>query len=86
MTATTTNLQRIEIAEDIIRNELNMDSQSSFRVRHLLNESARIEFEEDVISKSSQLFPNLAEKISQLGFKSITFDKFKSGSVSKLIP
>lgn len=81
--ATSENLQRIEVAEDIIRETIHsLTVADNFRVRHLSNGGARVELDEEILSREIDLFPQIAEKLSGLGYSNIVFSKFKSGGAA----
>jgi pyridinium-3,5-biscarboxylic acid mononucleotide sulfurtransferase len=84
--ATSENLQRIEVAEDIVREAINnLTVADNFRVRHLSNGGARVELDEQVLLSEVDLFPQIAAKLSGLGYSNVVFSKFKSGSAVTIV-
>jgi pyridinium-3,5-biscarboxylic acid mononucleotide sulfurtransferase len=80
--ASSENLKRIESAEDIVRNTILPEVHNNFRVRHLIGDGARLELDEELMIKSEEMFPLLAEQIAELGYTNVVIKAFRSGSVS----
>lgn len=84
--ATRDHLQRIELAESLVRNFLNVDVTVNVRVRLLSDNCARIEIDGEWLEAASRMDLNMhllqADKQAWL-FKDVTARAFKSGSVSR---
>jgi uncharacterized protein (TIGR00268 family) len=84
--ANSSNLHRVENAEELVRGALCLEPHHNLRVRHLSGGKARIELDSDVLEHSIDLFSELGEKISELGYSAVEFGPFRSGSVSIPMP
>lgn len=87
--ATPSALKRIEDAEDIVRNVLSKEIKPhhNIRVRHLRREGdggvgARVELDESLLIVDSYSQVLISEQLSNLGFTTVSFGQFKSGSVA----
>ena len=82
--ATEDNLERIELAEMIVREHVMLLVEHNLRVRHMPNGSARIELDHGGLDGRAEVLPLVAEKVAALGFSGVTFQPFRSGSVAAL--
>jgi uncharacterized protein (TIGR00268 family) len=82
--ATEDNLERIELAELVVRELINPGVEHNLRVRHMPNGSARIELDRGVLEGRAEVLPVVAERVAGLGFSGVTFQPFRSGSVAAL--
>jgi uncharacterized protein len=80
--ATKENLERVEYAESIVRERIPLAVHNNFRVRHLLDGGARVEFDEEILKRFDETLPILAEKLAELGYSSVNFGVFKSGNAA----
>lgn len=89
--ATPTNLQRVEAAERLVRSVLQLQDRHNMRVRHISSAgapAARVEIDAEILrglegqAQDADSLQNLAESVSALGFSSVSFAPFRSGSLS----
>ncbi len=81
--ATSRRLQNIEAAENIARAHLKTQVHHNLRVRHLAQNTARIEADPEILAALGEdVLGSVAMEIAELGFARVTFKEFKSGSVS----
>lgn len=83
--ATTENLRRIELAEEVVKQSVALEVQHNLRVRHLKGNQARIELDQEILEKYADHLPILAQSISALGFAQVSFGSYKYGAVSKVL-
>jgi len=81
--ATEEHLRRIETAEEAVRRTYRIPTACNLRVRHLLDESAMIEVDEEYLDNIDlgQCRPSLM----RLGFTDVRKRPFRSGSVSGVV-
>lgn len=82
--ATTERLQNIERAEQMVALGLQLDVHHNLRVRHLKDGLARIEVDPDILHDKSHVLGALGADVAALGFRSVTFAEFRSGSVAAI--
>lgn len=82
--ATSQNLNRIEIAENIVRTLIQPEIQHNVRVRHMIDDSASVELDKDLLESKQYVLEIVAQEISKLGFNVVKFNVFRSGSVAKM--
>lgn len=84
--ATRENLRRIEEAEQHVRTTLSLLPEHNLRVRHLLGDVAAIELDgaplNALMSQEKQRLTDLTDAIQAIGFKSVSFRAFRTGSLS----
>jgi PP-loop superfamily ATP-utilizing enzyme len=80
--ATSDNLRRIEQAEATVRHALVPDVHHNLRVRHMRDGSARVEMDTDLLVTRSELLPAVAQTLAGLGFRSVSFGEYRTGSVA----
>jgi hypothetical protein len=56
---------------------------TNLRVRHLRADFASIELDDDILMLHESILPEIAREICKLGFKNVTFQKYKTGNVAK---
>ena len=90
-------MKRIEVAERLVRDRLNIEVQQNLRVRHIDEihasaASARIELDAPVLralsesERGNELLQEIAQSVCSLGFSSVSFKPFRSGSVAAVAP
>lgn len=80
--ATTENMTRIESAENIVRDYLKLDVMHNMRVRHLNDNAARIELDEEILHSRQDELALVSEHVANLGFKQVFIHPFKSGGIA----
>lgn len=82
--ATSSTLQRVEIAEDAVRDIFKLQIHHDMRVRVLKDGMARVELDLTILQSkdASEAMMEASKRLKTLGFTSITFNEFRSGSVS----
>lgn len=83
--ATSDNLRRIESAEILVRSVTNPQEHNNIRVRHLKSGAARIELDESLLNTNKNSLETLAPLLADLGFHSVEFGVFRSGSVAAAV-
>ncbi len=89
--ATSKNLQRVERAEELVRMQLSaygvpLRDHHNLRVRHLPDDTARIELDSDLMTmqRTLDVLALLAQQVAEEeGFPKVVFKEFKSGGVAK---
>jgi len=82
--ATSDNLKRIEAAEKAVKGILDIKVSHNVRVRHMTNNGARVELDPDLLGKSDQM-EMVAMEVSKLGYSTVSFKPFVSGSLANRI-
>jgi hypothetical protein len=82
--ATSDNLKRIEAAEKAVKGILDIKVSHNVRVRHMTNNGARVELDPDLLGKTDQM-EVVAMEVSKLGYSTVSFKPFISGSLAKRI-
>lgn len=84
--ATPDHLQRIEQAEQFVRQSLALDATRNLRVRLLTQNRAMIEIEEDLLDMAQNSLERWQGYFQNvLGFASVNVRPFKSGSIAKVV-
>jgi len=73
----------VERAEELVRTQLGVGVKDNLRVRVLRNRAARVEADSAVLERSADVLGALAIELAGLGFVSVSFKDFRSGSVAR---
>jgi PP-loop superfamily ATP-utilizing enzyme len=84
VTATPARLRRVEAAEEVARALLGVQVHHNLRVRVLRDNGARVEADPCLLARAqkSGVIGQVAADIAALGFDTVTFKTFRSGSMS----
>lgn len=80
--ATADNLRRVEEAEAFVRSLAELTPAQNLRVRHLDQDVARIDADEEAFLKIALHYSEIDNYLRELGYSSVTHQQFESGSLS----
>ena len=86
VTATPARLKRVEAAEEVARALLDVQVHHNLRVRVLRDNGARVEADPFLLARAQEsgVIGRVAADIAALGFDTVTFKAFRSGSLSTM--
>lgn len=80
--ATPENLKRVEAAEQLVRDRLQLGPEVNLRVRQLLGGAARLKLDAPLLVQQEDWLPLLRDAIVELGFVRLEVQRFQSGALS----
>ena len=76
------HLERVEAAEGIVRQHVNLQVHHNMRVRMLASDAAAIELDGEVMEEAALSLSLIDQGLKSLGFSAVSLRPFRSGSVN----